>query len=374
MKVGFVLDDSLDAPGGVQQYVLTLGQWLNGQGHEVHYLAGQTTRRDIDNVHSLSRNTKVRFNKNQLSIPLPVAKQKLQKFLSAQRYDVLHVQLPYSPQFAARVITAAPVKTAIIGTFHILPYGRLQKTGASLLGTLTRSSLNRFNHIVAVSPAAQVFAKEVMKIDSTVVPNAVDLSRFAPGRKEETKKKTIAFLGRLVPRKGALELLKAIQWMQAHNKLHNVQVLIGGSGQDQARLERYITRNKLTSYVRMVGQLSESDKPNFLASADVVALPSVSGESFGIILVEAIASGAGVTVGGNNPGYQFVLSDTPETLIDPRSTEDFGRLLDRLLTDTSFRSKLGLQQRQHIRQFDVSVVGKEIESIYKDATAKHAKV
>src|SRR3989344_1271873 len=97
MKIGFVLDDGFDRLDGVQQYMLTYGQWLTKEGHEVHYLVGETTHSIIPNLHSLSRNLKVRFNKNRSSIPLKIYKNAIKKLLSEEKFDVLHIQMPYSP-------------------------------------------------------------------------------------------------------------------------------------------------------------------------------------------------------------------------------------------------------------------------------------
>ena len=111
MKIGLVLDDTLDTPDGVQQYVLQVGAWLTDQGHEVHYLVGQTARTDIPNLHSLSRNLKVRFNGNRMSMPLPASRRKLRAFLQEMQFDVLHVQVPYSPFMAGRLLSVAPAST-----------------------------------------------------------------------------------------------------------------------------------------------------------------------------------------------------------------------------------------------------------------------
>src|ERR1700712_493953 len=97
MKVGFVIDDTLDKPDGVQQYVLTVGRWLAQNGHQVHYLCGETKRGDIPNVHSLTKNAHVRFNGNQLSVPKPANAAKIRQLLDTQQFDVLHIQMPYSP-------------------------------------------------------------------------------------------------------------------------------------------------------------------------------------------------------------------------------------------------------------------------------------
>src|ERR1039458_8447904 len=107
LKVGFVLDDSLDKTDGVQQYILSLGSWLKQQGHDVHYLVGETVRTDIPNVHSLSRNINARFNSNRMSTPLPASPARIRKLLEDVQFDVLHVQIPYSPFLAQQIIELA---------------------------------------------------------------------------------------------------------------------------------------------------------------------------------------------------------------------------------------------------------------------------
>ena len=106
MKICFVLDDGLDRPDGVQQYILTLGSWFARKGHEVHYMVGETERKDIPNIHIMTRNIRVRFNKNRLAMPLFASKKDIAELLVKEQFDVLHVQMPYSPQFAARVTTS----------------------------------------------------------------------------------------------------------------------------------------------------------------------------------------------------------------------------------------------------------------------------
>jgi Glycosyltransferase Family 4 len=151
MKIGFVLDDTLDSTDGVQQYVLTLGKWLKDQGHDVHYLVGATKRRDIPDVHSLSRNMSVRFNGNQMSMPLPAKKFEITALLSTEKFDVLHVQVPYSPLLAHRVIMAAPPQTAIIGTFHIAPNSASYRPPP---GCLRQSYAHRSNDLTPCSASA----------------------------------------------------------------------------------------------------------------------------------------------------------------------------------------------------------------------------
>ena len=141
LTIGFVFDDSLDKPDGVQQYVLILSRWLQAQGHEVHYLLGETRRLDIANLHSLSRNVTVRFNQNRMAMPLPARLKPIRDLLHQVHFDVLHVQVPYSPALAGRIIKAVEPDTAVVGTFHIAPHSRLVTLGNHLLGWWVRERL-----------------------------------------------------------------------------------------------------------------------------------------------------------------------------------------------------------------------------------------
>lgn len=371
MKICFVLDDGLDRPDGVQQYILTLGAWYKSKGHEVHYIVGETQRRDIPNVHVLSKNMYVRFNKNRLAMPIGASRKDIVKVLQKEQFDVLHVQMPYSPQFVARVIRNAPARTAIIGTFHILPSGILQRFGALFLGFLIRNSRKRIDVVYAVSPAAKVFAKKYMFINSEVLPNAVDLSCFTSGRalKKYAKTQNIIFLGRLVERKGALELVKAINKLVQTNRFTDRKLILCGAGPLQAKIDRYITSRKLGAYIARPGFIAEEAKKNYFASADLTVLPSKHGESFGIVVVEAIASGSRVVLGGDNPGYRYVLNNHDETLINPTNITVFADRIDALLNDSKHAQELGDAQRQYIKQFDVAKVGSALIKDYKTVLA-----
>lgn len=97
LTIGLVIDDSLDRPDGVQQHVLTLGRWLTGKGHTVHYLTSTTQRTDIPRIHSLAKNLPITFNGNRLGIPLPADRSAIRQLFTDVHFDVLHINMPYSP-------------------------------------------------------------------------------------------------------------------------------------------------------------------------------------------------------------------------------------------------------------------------------------
>jgi phosphatidylinositol alpha-mannosyltransferase len=367
VKIGLVLDDTLDKPDGVQQYVLLLGAWLTSQGHDVHYLVGHTTRTDVPNIHSLSRNVKVSFNQNKLSIPLPASRRRIKALLNELNLDVLHVQMPYSPFMAGRVISAAKPRTAIIGTFHILPFSRFEARATKLLGAILRPTLKRFSSVIAVSSAAASFAHSSFGVTPDVIPNMVDVEGFRRATssiQKDTGHCTIVFLGRLVPRKGALELLHAVRALPAEVR-QKLTVKIGGKGELLPVLEAYVRDNELSDTVQFDGFIEEAAKPAYLAQADIAVFPSLGGESFGIVLVEAMAAGAGVTMGGDNPGYRSVLGHWPEAICNPRDAGAFSDQLEQLITQPELCASIHIEQVAAVQAYDMSVVGTQILDIYK---------
>ncbi len=366
MKIGFVLDDGLDKPDGVQQYIRTLGEWYQSRGHEVRYLVGQTTRTDIAGVHSMSRNVKVRFNGNAMTIPLPASRKKIKEVLDLEQFDALHVQVPYSPFMGARVIKAAGSNVAVVGTFHILPYGLISFAGTKLLGLWLHRNLKRFDAFVSVSEPAAEFARRTFGIVSDVVPNSVQIMQFKPNKRStKIDKLSVVFLGRLVHRKGAQQLLKALADLKLKKRLpDNVTVDICGDGQQRQSLETFVNKNNLQDHVTFRGFVSNEDKIRFLQNADIAVFPSISGESFGIVLIEAMAANAGVVLAGNNPGYESVMLSVPETLFDPLDTTAFAGKLNDYITDPKLRASVHERQQKLVTKFDTPVVGEQLLDLY----------
>lgn len=371
--IGLMLDTSLDPPDGVQQYVIGIGEWLRQQGHEVHYLVGQTDHRQLPNLHSLARNVTVQFNGNRTTIPLPTSRRKLRAILGQYNFDILHVQTPHSPFMSQRLILAADPRTAIIGTFHIAAYNWQVTVGNKLLGWWLRPSLKRFDQIVSVSSAAADFAKRTFGIQTKIVPNVIDYPLFhsaEPLPQYDDSKLTILFLGRLVPRKGCRLLLEAIARLEDEKNLPAFRVVICGKGPQRAQLQQFIERNGLGSIVEMVGFVAEADKPRYYASADVSVFPSSAGESFGIVLLEAMASGHAAVLAGDNVGYHSVMQPHQELLFDPKDADALAAKLKQYLTDAQLRHTAAKWGAAYSQQFDVGVVGQQLVEIYREALRK----
>lgn len=372
-KIALVLDDSLDKTDGVQQYVLTLGRWFSSQGHEVHYLVGETTRTDLPNIHSLSKNVKVRFNQNRMSMPLPVSRKALKELLAREEFDVVHVQMPYSPFLAGRIVRAVSPLTAVVGTFHVAPHSRMVYVANWLLRMIIPRSLARFDEIISVSDVAQDFAWEAYGVESSIVPNTLLLDPFYNQKPVKKYKDTtnIVFFGRLVERKGCHLFLKAMYRLYKAGTLpKDCKVLVCGTGPMEGALRSYVADKKMTGLVDFAGFIAEEDKPSYLAAADIAVYPSTGGESFGIVLLEGMAASRGVVLAGSNQGYASVMGERPEVLFDPTDEEQFAHKIAKYLDDPAKRIAVREWQQQFVRKFDVPNVADEIMVVYDQALHK----
>ncbi len=371
LKIGFVFDDSLDRNDGVQQYVKTLGSWLINQGHDVKFLVGETHNAGElqDKVYSLSRNIGVSANKNRLTMPLSTSSKKLTHLFDNIDFDVLNVQVPYSPFMAGRVIMRAPSDTAVVGTFHIVGSTLFERVGSKLLSGVQVRTRKRFDEIVSVSSAAEAFAKEYYKMDSHVVPNMVDVSLFKQAKPKKGNKFQIVFLGRLVKRKGAHHLIEALKLLPA-DTLAKLEVSICGDGPLRSKLEHECVREGLQNIVKFLGFIDEHDKPQILADADLAVFPSTEGESFGIVLIEAMATGSPVVLGGDNPGYRTVMEGSHEhSIVEVQDHNIFARRIKKIIDDKALRAQLVKWQSQRVKEFDVDHVGRQMIKVYRDAIA-----
>lgn len=372
LSVGLVFDDSLDSSDGVAQYVKTLGAWLSGQGHDVTYIVGQSTAKSWSGakVISASVNLRIRWGGNRLSMPVWPNRRLIKRLIAEKNFDLLHIQVPYSPLMSQYLINRAPVKTAVIGSFHVYPANPRAVRGSKLLKAVYRRSLKRFDKMLAVSPAAAEFAQDGFGLKTDISPNVIDLGRF----KNSTKKgdgRRIVFLGRLVERKGCLELLKAFSRLA--ERMSDVELVIGGDGPLRSRLESFVSEHGLDERVSFLGYIDEASKPGLLGGADIACFPSLYGESFGIVLIEAMAAGAGIVLGGDNPGYRTVLDGQPLALIDPKDTAAFAERLELLLLNKSDAAKLHAWQRQTVKQYDINLVGPRLVQIYRQRIAERSK-
>ncbi|GIG37702.1 glycosyltransferase family 4 protein [Cellulomonas pakistanensis] len=374
LRIGLVIDDGLDKPDGVQQIVLTLGRRLADLGHEVHYVTSSTERTDLPNLHVLGRTVSVRFNGNRLRSPLPARRADVRRLLAEVPFDVLHVTMPYSPLLAGRVVSAASPRTAVVGSFVIYPQDALTRWGIRALGLAERRRLRRFDAISALSEAARESVRAAFGRDEVpIIGGPVELGAPAAGRAGTAGGAAaagpvrIVFLGRLVERKGPRELLAAVAAMPATARPWTLT--LAGRGPLLDDLRERARAAGIADRVDFPGFVAEEDKAALLAGADVVALPSTGGESFGMSVVEALADAGGVVLAGDNPGYRTPMAGLEDQLVDPRDTAAFARTLARWVDDAGARAAVRPRQRAAAERFDADEITDRTLAWYEQAIA-----
>jgi phosphatidylinositol alpha-mannosyltransferase len=361
MTIGLLLDDTLDSSDGVQQAVLAIGKELTVRGHEVHYIVPTTIRSDIKNIHSIGKVVRFKFNGNSVRTPLPVSRKQIKQLFDSIDFDVLHVQMPYSPFLSAKILKYAPQNVKKVGTFHILPYSFISAFGTKFLGFFMRKSIRSIDTMIAVSEPSKDFMESTFKVVGRVIPNPVDYKFFSSFKRQKISKKSIVFVGRFEERKGVLELVEAYSKLPKTVR-SDAKLTMCGKG---PLLENVKSKAlKLNLDIDFPGFVSDKQKAQFLANADIAVFPSKSGESFGIVLTEAMSARAGVVIGGNNPGYTSVLSEWPETLFDPSNREIFYSRLEMFLSDATLRASIGKEQHKEAKKYDIQVIVDQLEGIY----------
>lgn len=369
LKVGLVYDDTIDRYGGIPLYVTTLGKALVRRGHRVEYLVGDSMLAEVGGspVRSLARNVGVRFNGNALSMPAWSRGRDLRKVLESGRFDVLHVQVPYSPLMAGRLLTRIDPGCAVVGTHHVASARPLPRMGARLLRALKLRSAPRFDEMISVSGVAAEFAANCSRMNpGPIVPNMLDLTTVSARPRVRCEESAdIVFVGRLVPRKGARQLIDAIALLDQGGD-RPTRVAIVGDGPLRRRLENRVDRAGLADRVAFLGGLGEQQKIALLSQAKIACFPSLYGESFGLVILEALAAGADAVVAGSNPGYRELLGDAGG-LVDPGETRAFAARLQQLLDDADARRRLGTRQRRLLDDYDSDSIVESVLDVYHEA-------
>lgn len=374
LTIGFVFDDTLDVLDGVQQHIVTIGRELTRRGHTVHYLVGETHDSPVDNTFSMSSNIMVKFNGNRMRIPKPASRDYIQEVLTNGQYDILHVQAPYSPLMAGRVLGLADDRTGIVATYHIASANRMAALGGKLLGKMNNKSHQRVDEVIAVSQIAAQYAQQTAHAHGVVIPNPVDVEQLrALAHGTQPQLGHIVFLGRFVERKGATILLDAIAWGEKNHLFPDgTHVSFAGKGPLLEACKQQAST--LHTPIEFLGFVSEEDKPALLASAEVAVFPATGGESFGIVLAEAIASGAYVTLAGDNPGYRSTMLDDDDVLFDVSSDHAPKILAERIakaLTNKSWAAQVHERELGLVERYDVRNVVDQLEQVYTQAISDH---
>ena len=371
MKIAIFNPYNFEKPGGVQDHVRAQYRELKKRGHTVTILTPRPrkyTDKAPEDTLFTSVSARVRATSHTTDISATMDTEEIDSLFKQHVFDVVHFHEPLVPFVARQLIAQCPYP--VVATLHAaLP----ETVSGRTLGSVKpyfRSVLQHVDILTRVSPAAGEYLGEVIEdVDTFFVPNGIELVSYKIRRRPRRKKHTILFIGRLEKRKGPKYLLEA--FAELKRVIPEAELIIAGDGPERQRLENTI-RNKEMQDVYMLGYISDEEKLALLRTATVACYPALYGESFGIVLIEAMASGIPV-IAGRNPGYETVLKNRGSLgLVDPTDTLRFAERLAVFLQDKELQALMTRWGESEVRQYDYTRIVTLYEGIYREAIKKHA--
>lgn len=372
MRIGLVCPYSFDTPGGVQNHVLGLAEHLRARGHEPAILApGELDRTDplqlslADCFTSAGATFPVPYNGSVARVNFgPVSAGRVRRWLRQVDVDLLHLHEPITPSVSVLALWAAEVP--VVATFHTAtPRSRTMQVA----GLTMRSTVEKIDAGIAVSESARRVVVQHLGRDAVVVPNGFSHAEFDDPRRPVAgsgsgwrggDRPRIAFLGRVdEPRKGLDVLLDALPAVR--DTVGDVDVVVAGQG-----------RRRLPVGVRALGTVSHAEKAALLGSADVFVAPHLARESFGIVLLEAMASGAAV-VASDLPAFTDLLRTPQGDVGRTFAVGDASALAATLVAAVRHPDVPTTERaRTYSRTFDWSRVGADVMEVYRAAIISSA--
>lgn len=385
MKIGLVCPyNMLERAGGVADVVVHLYDGLTKKGHKVKIItprpAGYKGTAPKDYI-LLGNISGTRFSAGLGTTgtwTFDIDSNEIKRVLNEEKFDVINFHEPWAPILARQMLQYSDC--AHVGTFHAnFVDSAAGKSLVNLFVPYAKGVGEKMDLVTAVSPAPAAVLLEKGGPDHRLVktiryvPNGIDLKEYSqkpPMAVKHPQIKTILYIGRLEGRKGVKYLLRA--YKELSGRRDDVQLMIAGQGADEKKLRDFVAQEEIPR-VTFLGYISDKDKIYHLHRADVFCSPALRGESFGIVLLEAMAAGTPI-VAGDNIGYLSVMKDTGAiSLVNPRDTVDFARRLEIMLFNEDIRKVWINWAKEYIKQFDYKNVVNQYEDAYRQAVRLHDK-
>lgn len=376
MKIALVSPYDYDVPGGVGKHIDSLSRHFRRSGHEVRIIApgsDDDAHEDRAGVYRIGRVTPVPGNGSIARITLSVPfksrlSRRVRQVLDAERFEVIHVHEPLMPSLPLAVLMAGAGSAVKVGTFHAF---RESYYGYYYGRPLLRGMVKRLDGRVAVSRAAYEFVSRYFPGAYSIIPNGVDLEVFRedvpPIERYADGRPTVLFVGRIEKRKGLAYLIRA--YSELREWFPSVRILVvgrlGRAGQGYAR---YVQEHDLSG-IEFAGEVPACDLPRYYRTCDVFCSPAVKGESFGMVLLEAMALGKPVVATAID-GYQTVMQDGIQgRLVPPRDSAALARALLAVLQSPAARRRYGDQGRVTARSYSWERVATRLLRFYDEVRA-----
>lgn len=372
MRICMVTDNYYPYIGGIAEHVHHLSVELRKRGHTVKILTSKFGGRtveclqcvpDEEHIKRIGRGLVIRSNKSFSRIPLairPVAR--VRRYFKEQRFDIIHIHGSLAPTLPIVAINAS--RAVNVATFHA---GHDASLGYALFRSELRSYFNALHGLIAVSETAKSSCDKYFAGDYRVIPNGIDLEFFRPDAEpmpELTEPRPrVLFVGRFEPRKGLKYLLMAMP--EIVRQVPEVELVVVGTGLLGYSYKAYLDK-EVQAHVRWAGLIPGEERPRYYASCDVYCSPALGNESFGIVLLEAMASGKPI-IASDIPGYRSVLTDGEQgLLVQPRDVSGLARTIVRVVKDRELARRMGENGLRRALDFSWPVVAGRVEAVYKE--------
>lgn len=382
MKICIASDAYYPYPSGVSEYTYYVAKYLREFGHEVKILTTNYPNEkgivDKDTEKDVKRIGRVFFLPANKSYATPTigfgVKRIVRDFIRRENFDLLHLHTPMLPPGISFYALRAS-NTANVAVFHSTTF-KFWKRGTFLYQKFFNKYRKKLNGLVAISPSARDSVSSYIPGDYKIIPCGVDKEKFNPNVKPREefsdKRPKILYFGRLDRRKGLPELLKVIPLIK--EEVPDILLIVAGRGRLEKKCRKIVRDLNISKSVVFKGFIPEKEVPSYYASCDVYCSPALGGESFGIVLVEAMACQKAVAA-SQIIGYDYVLRDGYNGLFfDPRSPKDIAKKLIRLLKDKDLRDKLARNSKDFVKDYSWERVAKNIENYYLDIVKKRRKL
>lgn len=368
LNIGIVCPYGWDAPGGVQAHIADLRSYLVKQGHQVSVLAPTADEESLpDWVVSAGKPLSIPYNGAVARVLFgPIAFAKVKQWIAENDFDLLHLHEPAIPSISLLACWAA--EGPMVGTFHAS--AKKQKASFAIVPIL-EPVIEKLSARIAVSEAARETLVAHLDTDAVVIPNGIYAERMQGSVREEWSGQTLGFMGRFnEPRKGLKVLIDALPIISRF--LPEVKVLVAGPGEPEEFLSQIDPQ--LRSRIHFLGKLTEAEKADFMSSVGAYIAPNTGGESFGIILAEALAGGAAV-VAADIPAFSALLENGKYgRLFKSEDSTDLAKVVIDLLREPIARNEMAQLGQDYAQRFDWDVVAKDIFEVYEMAIVGSGKV
>lgn len=372
MKIGLVCPYSISKHGGVLEVVLALKHGLEKRGNSVKIITphprGQERINDPDLIFFGTSTNFRSFSATTAQVSSTEDYEKIDSILAHEKFDILHFHEPWIPLLSRQLLQRST--SVNIATFHSkVPEQLMTRTIIKVVNPYMKSVMKYLHELTAVSDSGAEYAATLTDQPITIIPNGIDLSKYTtPHKPKKDSADTILFIGRLERRKGVKHLLQAYSLLAKDNQ--NLKLIIAGDGPERERLE-LLTEDLRLPNVTFLGFVSEELKLELLSEADIFCSPALFGESFGIVLLEAMATGA-VCIAGNNSGYSGLMQGVGAiSIVNPEDHPEFARRLDILLHEPKLRTLWQSWAKDYVKEYSYPKIVEQYENLYTDALAKH---